>query len=788
MRRLLTVLLFLALIVVAGITAAFMIHMNPRPVKSQARLAITERENGSIFLSWAQVEGAECYNVQISAIETDGSIGDTLLEVSTDETSCALPELPLDRELSFVVTAKFKEDEPTEVPKADSYIEVKGFICAPNTSKLERRTSVDDATVTLSWDVSEGDSYQLYQVDENGNLTPIDTPDNGLKTMNFGENGEYSLPGMGEAPMMIILEATRETDSLIYRKRCSPVISIDRNSLMGTDPDLSFSDNGDNSYTLYWQETKGNGYKVELWDDNDNKWNEVADFSLEDERIYNTGHLKSNRSYHYRISVKGGASLPSVGMDGSTDEVVITTSTSEYYALIWPMKDLPIYATITDSQPVGTAKAAKAYCVANVAEGIEYDRFYIEDGTVAGYIDSRYCMINLSDYLGDLCSYDITNSYGSIFKVHEFGVNDITGKVLPGYENVHREDGTFLVPLLYPVAKKLEVAARQALVEGYRLKIYEAYRPHETTRFIYDTTNAQINNPVAVRTFSGMPMELFLKDSGNDIFNEKINGRVDTDALAEKYKTGIYDSSEVIPESDADASVNLNTETQQAYARSFVNQTQELKGAEEAMKLAELINTGNYEITVSNLPEGGSIDGKGYIHTADGKEVLDEVGYWTWAAFELKEINRATYTDIHGNEMPSNKYGVIFNDFITRNGFRMGSFLAVSGSRHNKGTALDLTLEDIETGEELKMQTAMHDLSVYSVTGKNNEMAKVLDRIMTNVAGFNGIVSEWWHFQDDKIVNELSDLPYLEKGIDSECYYTKDGKTFNQMNADGTFG
>jgi hypothetical protein len=64
------------------------------------------------------------------------------------------------------------------------------------------------------------------------------------------------------------------------------------------------------------------------------------------------------------------------------------------------------------------------------------------------------------------------------------------------------------------------------------------------------------------------------------------------------------------------------------------------------------------------------------------------------------------------------------------------------------GLALDLTLVDLNTGKEVKMQTSMHDLSHYSVIYKNNSAAKKLNEIMT-AAGFGGLVSEWWHFQDN---------------------------------------
>ena len=93
--------------------------------------------------------------------------------------------------------------------------------------------------------------------------------------------------------------------------------------------------------------------------------------------------------------------------------------------------------------------------------------------------------------------------------------------------------------------------------------------------------------------------------------------------------------------------------------------------------------------------------------------------------------------------------GTTLSRLMTDNGrFHLGSFLARTISSHNRGIALDLTLEKPEGGGELEMQSGMHDLSWYSETYRNNLNAKLLEGYMTAV-GMNGLSSEWWHFQDD---------------------------------------
>ena len=90
-------------------------------------------------------------------------------------------------------------------------------------------------------------------------------------------------------------------------------------------------------------------------------------------------------------------------------------------------------------------------------------------------------------------------------------------------------------------------------------------------------------------------------------------------------------------------------------------------------------------------------------------------------------------------------------------------FLAQGLSTHNVGSAIDVTLYDLNSNSEVVMPTAMHELSTdaikyysgnvskisdnYSVGMLNNEYARKLDGYMTGV-GMNTLSSEWWHFQD----------------------------------------
>ena len=73
------------------------------------------------------------------------------------------------------------------------------------------------------------------------------------------------------------------------------------------------------------------------------------------------------------------------------------------------------------------------------------------------------------------------------------------------------------------------------------------------------------------------------------------------------------------------------------------------------------------------------------------------------------------------------------------------------GSRHNRGCALDLTLIDLKTGEELKMPTGYDSFSkeAWPSTPVKDPIARKNRTLLINAMqkhGFKVNSSEWWHF------------------------------------------
>ncbi len=73
------------------------------------------------------------------------------------------------------------------------------------------------------------------------------------------------------------------------------------------------------------------------------------------------------------------------------------------------------------------------------------------------------------------------------------------------------------------------------------------------------------------------------------------------------------------------------------------------------------------------------------------------------------------------------------------------------GSRHNRGCALDMTIVDLRTGEELKMPTEYDSFSkdAWPTTPVKDPLIKKNRDLIISVMERNGFkvnASEWWHF------------------------------------------
>jgi D-alanyl-D-alanine dipeptidase len=112
-----------------------------------------------------------------------------------------------------------------------------------------------------------------------------------------------------------------------------------------------------------------------------------------------------------------------------------------------------------------------------LSESGDWFRAKAEGGT--GWLLSKYCLVNLPDIVPSIV-YDATNTYDSVIHSSGAALSGITGNGLyPGkQENTRLGEKQFIMPVLYPMAKKVYRAQQDALRSGETLVIYEAYRPY----------------------------------------------------------------------------------------------------------------------------------------------------------------------------------------------------------------------------------------------------------------------------------------------------------------------
>lgn len=281
--------------------------------------------------------------------------------------------------------------------------------------------------------------------------------------------------------------------------------------------------------------------------------------------------------------------------EDSEDTQADYPSMDVFDAAIWPIEDTPFEFDGKDLKAGTLAKGTPAKIVAE-----KDDKFYVRVGDKKGFVEKDAVLINLPDVMPGQMQYDITNSYGSIYKINEKGIDGVTGETL--YPYVKRGEGKYLVPLLYPAAKALYDAENHILSRGYTFKIYDAYQPNSVSKTLYSDTSD------------------FMKENED---------------------------------------------------------------------LSELLNEG---------------------------------------------------------------------------GHKLKDFLPDGVSDHNYGTAFDITTVKTDTGEEVEMQSPMHELSQLSVTEDNTPDADTMKGWLEEY-GFSGSETEWWHFEmKDKRRNfaTFQVMPYSE--------------------------
>ncbi len=455
-------------------------------------LVLTQQQDGRVALSWPEGENAQQYIVAV----TDEQQTVLFHEIFTDARSCILPALPQDQLVTLHVgtAAQYQIHAQTRTRLGEHTLQVTTRAQAPAVQELKTAVDSQQSAVEITFSMGENEVCRMYL---QGEQTPYRTLETGSIRLTFGENGDFPMLSYDES-RSFTFEVYRQEPGLVYYGLPQGSVSVVREDFLGTVLTLERVNRGNNVYTLRWNETKGDRYEVQRYDKKTDSWITVHTVARDEKREYTTGHLERFLSYKFRVVALGGQTLPDSQFAATPDETSMTTGATAVYCTIWPLIDLNVYSDTARTTKLGTVSAGKAFCVLDH----KGDYFQIRYGKSTGYINANYCMINLPEYMGDLCAYKITNSRSSAYMVHEYGIPQVTDTVIKGYENV-RYDGKYLVPLLYPTAQKLVDAALAARNQGYRLKIYDTFRPRTATLSIYDLTAAILNNPIPEKTFTG---------------------------------------------------------------------------------------------------------------------------------------------------------------------------------------------------------------------------------------------------------------------------------------------
>ena len=466
-----------ALLVALCVLLAVVNFRKPNQTAYTGTMTLTCHEDGQTVLSWPESASATEYQIQV--LKNGEVLFEKLVESSLE---CALPELPLSEKLTVRVSPAGKR------VKFDA-LEVTAVLAPPVVEAPVRTDDVENGTVKLQFDQPADSTIGLFWGKTPQEQELLKNTTQGQATISFGENGDFAEPVYGE-DIILTYVCSKTLAGMELRWQATEQIRVCREDFLGRELGLEMVDKGDNRFVLYWKETKGDHQLLQLWNEGTKAWDTVKEYSHRDMLIYDTGYLPKYVHYTYRVVGVGGQTLSGSEFSTQPETVEMTTGASALFATIWPIQNLEVYADAEGKTVVGSAPEGKAFTVKLIAGEMFQIRY---EGEKLGYVDSNYCMINLPDYMADRCIYYITNSFESRYMIHNYGIPGITDEVTAGYEYVKQGKDEYLVPLLYPTAQKLEKAANAALEQGYKLKIYDAYRPHKTTRKLYDTASVLLD-------------------------------------------------------------------------------------------------------------------------------------------------------------------------------------------------------------------------------------------------------------------------------------------------------
>ncbi len=828
-------------------------------------------EGDRMSLVWPEAEGLEDCQV----FRYDPAAGDYAYCGQFDDTELVLEGVAAGEELGL------KFQAVRSVSLLGREFELKGFerqvtvvpveLDAP---MLVKGTDSEGNVMMVSWATDARDKYEVYMMDHNGEWKLLSITDRGQVELNFTDQINDA---DWDGSVRLAVRVRRQEEDYVLYSGMSETAEIDQSYLVYQNSELGlvWEKTGECQYRFGWKRTGGAYYEVQQWSERTQAWEtrQVYDSAAESMQ-YETGRLASSTEMRFRVIAYDSEAQRDAGeFVTEPAEVHFRTDLSTLYCTVWPIIPLSLTA---ESDGSGGALAQIPEGTALCVLGEENGRFQVRYRGTYGYVDSDYCMINLPEYLGDLCDYSIENSYQSIFRVHGYDIPRITNGVVQGYEGIYLGNHDYLVPYLYPCSAKLLQAAENVRKDGYCLHIYDAFRPNEASRCLYSTMEGLMNYPVPEKTeriavpagedgrelsagqdaeggeaqegagseenpgdggnpanqgtYGGLtpevlgmlknmtPMELQMRsltqatavalrslsvDSmltlrGMSSEEFSVFRSLSLDALL---ATGLFygedsriavsdggtgqEASEAGPAGQFYTAVGTDPAAGQTVPGTDPATGQPLPGTDPAA--AGQAVPGVDPATGQPLPGTDPAAGQTAPATAPASAPTAEMlrKFARFSRDELLMLKSLSAEELTYGKLYLQENMQTYGDVMLNENFRLGSFLAATVSAHNRGIAVDLTLERLDNGQDLTMQTEMHDLSWYASLSQNNGNANLLAEYMKGV-GFNDLISEWWHFQDDETREAIGLDSYMTEGVEITGW-KKDDNGWKYRLEDGSY-
>ena len=676
-------LVLLATIAIFAFTQYYLPYLNAvSAMNSNATLTLQEQADGRILVSWPEGDNVDWYLFEVINPRT----GQTLYSCTLSGQTCHLidPQPNEDRTIRITPVASYTVPFESQARErlGHKIIEVTDNFSTPQIKNIAWTPLPATDQVNVALTLSDHANGRMYAIDEDGNRTLAATLIGGQVVLSFGEGQGFPVPTDGQK-LAFGFDAFREGKGYVFHSYLTDVRYLVREDLLDDFLALKITDEGCNVYTLTWNETAGKTYILQGRVAGEEQWVTLATVTDGAARSYTTPRLSPLIKMEYRVYSPD--TVPMIESPVTT----LQTGGRLLYSTVWPIKDLPVFEAPNGATAIGSVSRATAQCVLGIVDG----KFMIRFADTFGFIDSNYCMINLPDYLGDHCLYDITNSYSSLYRAHDYEIPNVTGSLVEGYSHVRIGEDQYLVPLLYPAAKKMEKAALTAEELGYKILIYDSFRPQSATVSLHD--------------------------------------------LSYSFSQTMVPPAEPDPE-NPDAPVA------------------------PPMTFGQYM-TDNYRYTLSN-----------FIAKGRSRHNLGVAMDLTLVAMDP---NMTPVLPLPDGTLPPEEPAepeLPEEDPLP----------PVEGEAGEEGEEEEI-IPVIGPNGELIMQTVMHDLTWYSERKQNNLNAQILAYIMEG-AGFAGIASEWWHYQDNEAYDALNP-PALYEGVSAEGWVTNDGETWRYRDVSGQY-